>query len=139
MAPIPKMIQTSIPVVKLLVTWRLLPARTSLQRRDRCLLLLAILLATRPVDILRLTQDKTSVISISDTVVLLRFIGDKGSQLRGAVASRVIAVPRDPVIDLGQVLGSYMTEIRNIDTSISPLTRKVPLFFCMDTKRLENP
>ena len=139
MAPIPSVVQVSIPVSRLLLTWMSLPRQTRLQRRDRCMLLLAILLAARPIDLLRLSQDKTSVIAISETVVQLRFIGDKGSQLRGAVASRVISIPRDPLIDLGQVLGDYMAEIGDIDISISPLTHKVPLFFCMDAKRLGSP
>ena len=140
LAPVPKVVLRTLTASRLVQTWRELPSGSLMQRRNRCLLLLAVLLAARPVNVLSLSRDKLSIVSVSDDMVSLRFVGDKGSLLRGSTASRIITVPRDPVIDLGHVLNEYILETAQFD--IVPLPRlrgSRPLFFCLDKKRVGLP
>ena len=140
LAPVPRVVLRTLTSSRLIQTWLALPSNSLLYRRNRCLLLIAILLAARPVDILSLSRDKLSIVSITDDIVSLRFVGDKGSLLRGSTSSRVITVPRDSVIDLGHVLNEYLLETAQFDVVPSPrLKGSRPLFFCLDKKRIGLP
>ena len=80
------------------------------------------------------------MVEIGDSVLHIQFVGDKGSLLRGTVASRSLAIPRDGIFDAGRVLDEYLQESDQWDIAPSPrLGGAQPLFFCMDKKRSGLP
>ena len=139
MSPLPKVVLRTLTASDLLRAWTRMSSSSFVQRRDRCLILLSVLLAARPIDMLSLSRDKDSVVQISDSVVRLRFIVDKSSLL-SSKSSKVVTIPWDRLIDLGSVLEAYIQESSLYDVAPSPRIRgKQPLFFCVDKKRFGLP
>jgi integrase len=116
--PLPALPPPSTPVSRLLAFWLRLSTQSAVDRRDRALVLAALLLGARPSDLTRLARDDVRVLHVDRHVVRVVVPGDKGSALRGGVASLPLFLPRWAPFDFGACVEQVLRD--------APLRRFVP-------------
>jgi hypothetical protein len=127
-----------VPVATLLEHWRTMPVSSARERRDRAVVLAALLLGTRPRDLTCLRRGDPGLLRIgADGDVRLRFVADKGSRLVNAAASGFVFVPHVDDFPLGKVLQQVLSDVPEAD--VAAVDGGLPLFVSMDGTRRGQP
>lgn len=123
-----------VEIARLLLAWEALPAGSALERRDRAIVLCALLLGARPRDLTCLVRGDSDLLRISEEgEVRLRFVADKGSRLSGSAASAFIFVPFVGRFPLGATIRAALADIDEGEVAVTPVGR--PLFVSLDGDR----
>lgn len=139
-APAPR--PAGVPVSKLLDSALRMPQLSPVQRRDRLLVLLALLLGARPVDLTRIIRDDPRYLLTDGDMIRLRFSRDKSSQLAARAASRWIHIPAGEPFGVRDALTAVLRDAprERVHALSTPDHHIVaPLFVCLDGRRFGEP
>lgn len=139
-APAPR--PAGVPVSRLLDAALRMPLSTPVQRRDRLLVLLALLLGARPVDLTRVVRDDPRYFLVDTSFLRLRLSRDKSSQLAAKAASRWLHLPSDAPFGLRGALAAVLRDAPRERVHALPasgLHVVAPLFVCLDGRRFGEP
>lgn len=127
-----------VPVARLLQVWKLMPSVTSLDRRNRAIVLCALLLGTRPRDLTCMVRGDDEFLHISEAGdVRIRFLADKGSRLTGVSASSFVFVPNVEEFTLATTLQETMQDIS--EHELQMVDGRLPLFVSLTGTRRGVP
>ena len=127
-----------VPVAVLLEKWKSMDTSTPSERRDRAMVLCALLMGTRPRDLTCLVRGDDDFLHISDSGdVRLRFVADKGSRLGGVAASSYVFVPNVSEFSLAEALSDVTDDIH--EGEIHEVDGKLPLFVVLSGTRRGFP
>lgn len=127
-------------VADLLRGWSAMPKDTPLARRDRAIVLLAILLGLRPADVLAMGRDQDFLV-LGPTAVRLRLLGDKGSLLSRRPASRWLVLCDSPLIPVRETIQLVLDDLprERVYPRIDPPLIFFPLFVRYDREAFGKP
>jgi hypothetical protein len=116
-----------VRVAALIARWKAMTSETPLDRRNRAMVLCAILLGTRPRDLTCMVRSDDEFLHVSETGdVRIRLVADKGSRLVGVAASSFLFVPHVEEFSLAEALSDMMDDVP--DHEVQPVDGRLPLF-----------
>ena len=127
-------------IASLLAGWRAMPSATALQRRDRAIVVLTIMLGLRPIDLLAIGRDQDFPV-FDPTALRLRLRRDKGSLLSGRPASRWLVLCDHPSLPVKEAVRWMLDDIprERVYPAIDPSGVFFPAFVCYDRAKYGKP
>lgn len=137
---VPRPAPRAVGVSRLLLAWRDLPADTPIRRRDRALILLALLLGARPVDLLAVGRSD-DFLAFGQGNTRLRLFRDKGSRLGGRSVSRWLVLQDADVLPVSATIRACLEDVprERVRPSVDPAVVFFPAFVRMDRPRFGRP
>lgn len=119
----------------LLAAWQRMPSSSPVQRRDRALVLCALLLGARPSDLLAMGREPPFLVFSADGV-RLRFFRDKGSRLAARATSRVLCLLDSDLIDVSATLRAALADVprTQVVARVDASAVFAPFFVRLDVK-----
>jgi hypothetical protein len=123
-----------VPIARLLKGWTLMPIGTPLARRDKAMVLCALLMGTRPRDLTCMVRGNDEFLHLADSgAARVRFRADKGSRLTGVAASAVVLIPHVEEFPIAEILQDVMQDIA--ETELQRVDGQYPLFVTLSGSR----